>query len=403
MPAPLADAITWALADQARATARPPPSSRQALEAFIKASPELATPMQLGAWVRSRFPREAMTGPQQALLLDPAAGPATMAVPGTVGGGTAGAGDRDGAGDVRDPGGSSPTTCPRRSRSPAIRMPGWRRSSSRTKARPLSKRITARQLPMVSDDRSLRAALESTKRDPAAVVADRPTLLAGAGAPTVLNPPASAGPGGRASPSVINPSALAGSGPRAQPHVINPSALAGSGPRAQPIDATLHDPPVEIASTLRSAPRTFAPAPGSQPRALDPRLAAPVLTGTEAMAGVRARVPRRLALFGGLAAIAVGSFLLALVVCSPPRTAAAPDAALVAEAADARPAGAPADAAADPTAGDGAPVPTIRPTRRSGFSSTRSTRRPSGGTVQIGDQTRATPARVHAAARHGTP
>jgi len=38
----------------------------QELEGFIKASPQLATPMQLGEWIRARFPRAA-TGPQPIL------------------------------------------------------------------------------------------------------------------------------------------------------------------------------------------------------------------------------------------------------------------------------------------------------------------------------------------------
>ncbi len=56
-PAPLARAITWGLETQRdkRATAM---DLAQALEAFIKAAPELAMPMQLGSWIRTRFPRE---------------------------------------------------------------------------------------------------------------------------------------------------------------------------------------------------------------------------------------------------------------------------------------------------------------------------------------------------------
>ena len=56
-PAPLAEAITWALATrrEQRATAA---QFAHALEAFIKSSPEIATPMQLGGWLRARFPPE---------------------------------------------------------------------------------------------------------------------------------------------------------------------------------------------------------------------------------------------------------------------------------------------------------------------------------------------------------
>ncbi len=61
-PVALAKAINWALETKRdrRATAA---DLASALEAFIKSSPEIATPMQLATWVRARFVRE-MTGPQ---------------------------------------------------------------------------------------------------------------------------------------------------------------------------------------------------------------------------------------------------------------------------------------------------------------------------------------------------
>ena len=61
-PLALAKAINWALETkrERRATAA---DLAGALEAFIKSSPEIATPMQLAQWVRGRFTRE-MTGPQ---------------------------------------------------------------------------------------------------------------------------------------------------------------------------------------------------------------------------------------------------------------------------------------------------------------------------------------------------
>ncbi|HEX4450685.1 MAG TPA: protein kinase [Kofleriaceae bacterium] len=79
-PRPLADAIQWALENRRdkRATAA---ELAQALEAFIKSSPVLATPMQLAAWVRQRFPREATN--QIPALETP---PGTVAAPGTVAG-----------------------------------------------------------------------------------------------------------------------------------------------------------------------------------------------------------------------------------------------------------------------------------------------------------------------------
>ncbi len=57
-PPALAEAIEWALETrrEGRATAA---DLAQALEAFIKSAPDIATPMQLGAWVRQRFTRDA--------------------------------------------------------------------------------------------------------------------------------------------------------------------------------------------------------------------------------------------------------------------------------------------------------------------------------------------------------
>ncbi len=64
-PPALAKAINWAMQArrEMRATAM---DFAQALEQFIKSSPELATPMQLGNWVRQRFVREG-TGQHNAL------------------------------------------------------------------------------------------------------------------------------------------------------------------------------------------------------------------------------------------------------------------------------------------------------------------------------------------------
>jgi serine/threonine-protein kinase len=77
VPAPLAKAVMWALEPkkEQRATAA---DFAQALEAFIKSSPELATAMQLAAFVRQRFERE-QTGQHSAILSAPAAGGTAIA------------------------------------------------------------------------------------------------------------------------------------------------------------------------------------------------------------------------------------------------------------------------------------------------------------------------------------
>jgi eukaryotic-like serine/threonine-protein kinase len=89
IPPPLAKALTWALEPkrEKRATAA---DFAQALEAFLKSAPELATSMQLGGWIRARFVREG-TGQLQAIPLTgatPGAGtqmsPGTFAAPGTA-------------------------------------------------------------------------------------------------------------------------------------------------------------------------------------------------------------------------------------------------------------------------------------------------------------------------------
>ncbi len=80
-PVALAKAINWALETkrERRATAA---ELASALEAFIKSSPEIATPMQLALWVRARFVRE-MTGPQSLQGSTPVPGSGTMVSTGT--------------------------------------------------------------------------------------------------------------------------------------------------------------------------------------------------------------------------------------------------------------------------------------------------------------------------------
>ncbi len=85
-PRPLVDALQWALETRRhkRATAA---DLAQALEGFIKSSPEIATSMQLASWLRPRVPREPtgdhapVTGVESP---GTAAGPGTLAVPGTA-------------------------------------------------------------------------------------------------------------------------------------------------------------------------------------------------------------------------------------------------------------------------------------------------------------------------------
>jgi serine/threonine-protein kinase len=74
VPPALASAITWGL--QTKRERRPAAMElAHELESFLKSSPELATSMQLGTWLRARFPRDAVEG--EALA------PGTQAAPGT--------------------------------------------------------------------------------------------------------------------------------------------------------------------------------------------------------------------------------------------------------------------------------------------------------------------------------
>jgi serine/threonine-protein kinase len=83
-PPPLAAAITRAL--QTHREHRPTAMQlAEELEAFIKSSPELATPMQLGAWLRARFTREPTGGETEAAAVpEPLAPPGALATPRTA-------------------------------------------------------------------------------------------------------------------------------------------------------------------------------------------------------------------------------------------------------------------------------------------------------------------------------
>ncbi len=84
-PPALAKALTWAMQTRRenRATAM---DFAQALEAFIKSSPELATSMQLAGWIRTKFPRDHGSTGQHAAM--PGVSVGTRASPGTLQGGT---------------------------------------------------------------------------------------------------------------------------------------------------------------------------------------------------------------------------------------------------------------------------------------------------------------------------
>jgi serine/threonine-protein kinase len=400
IPAPLARAITWALATRRedRATAA---ELATALEAFIKGSPEIATPMQVSAWVRARFPREVPSGPLRAVTSDAAAGPSTVAAPGTVTGTrisspapwpTRGA-TEGGAPRGRLVGRGAPTPMPARAPTSAP-APASRESTEdltdltetvaisgdpdagtetlvvEDKARPASKRLTTRepviaahQNATVLEDPSARALDASARAAMDALARDRPSVIIH----ETLRVPEPAPP-------------------------LAATPLAATPLAATPLAATYVPHGGSQPFAPAPQPQPFAPAPSLPPQPAPPRWgdsgahrhpasrSAAGLTGIEVIA--HARPPRRLALVGGLAGIAVASFLLALVVCSPERRAAAP-----------RPAGSAApspNASAVPQPSGGAPAPDAR--RR--LQRYKVTTRPTGGTVRIGDQRRVAPAEL---------
>ncbi|HWO22371.1 MAG TPA: protein kinase [Kofleriaceae bacterium] len=365
LPAALAQAITWALATRRedRATAA---ELATALEGFLKSAPELATPMQVAAWVRARFPREAATGAERAITDRPSAGPSTMAVPGTAVGTAAepvGTSTRHSAVSAQPargaPEGTAPrgrlvgrgAPAPRSSTAPApparpsaedlddftetVALPGGGGSGDPDagaetlvvddQARPTSKRLTTRQPVAESPRESPRA----SPRD-ATMLEDPSTRSLEDSARAAMEALA------RARPSVIIHETLRAPEPAsalAATHVphggLQPFAPAPpSQPLPMPFAPAQPSQPVPMHSGGYSSiplnPSSMAPPlnPSSMAAGLAMPRSAPGFTGTEPVA--YAPPPRRLALIGGLVGIAVVSFLLALVVCSPERRAAAP-------------------------------------------------------------------------------
>lgn len=77
-PGALAEAVTWAL--QTRRELRPSAMQlAERLETFLKSSPELATPMQVGAWLRARFPSGPGETDDESVAGDEPIGPAALA------------------------------------------------------------------------------------------------------------------------------------------------------------------------------------------------------------------------------------------------------------------------------------------------------------------------------------
>jgi serine/threonine-protein kinase len=330
VPPALAKAITWALQPKKedRATAS---DFAQALEAFIKSSPEIATAMQLGQFVRQRFTRE-HTGEHAAIR----PGPGTVASPGTqVVQGTAVASSTQGALTVLGAQGK------------LVDIQPWPNDLDDENAQTLKKAEPPFAAKTMIDP-SARAAQEPTLRDrteelpDATEIRDHNETLMRPGAHRTPVPSGPAVVPTRIGPAVPAPQ----SGPRPR---ISASVLADSAARAPD-------------SGLRRIPNLET---GSRPKT---------------------RRNKPLIVVGVLGGLAVLSFVIALAASKksapPPRDAAATtamtvvplDAAVVVDA----PAPPPADAAPAPVAEGYLEVHTI----------------PEGGKVRVGDQVRGTPAQL---------
>ena len=368
-PPALAKALTWALQTrrEMRATAL---DFAQALEQFIKSAPEIAGPMQLGGWIKQRFVREG-TGQLPALPLKgsgPRAMPGTQVAPSTPEVGTAVSIGTQ-AGTITPP---SPLIAAsvvldsddllESAETVAVTGEELGESTnkkaglanitvsdpnSRAAAESTDRTTTAVVIPesavraaMESTDRSARAAIESTTRDGATVMGNdtinETNMRSGHFKPQVAGGPA-------ALPTVIDQRRL------------EPSRATG------PFERTGD----------RMGDRT-----GGIPRQR-----------------------KRLLAIGGLGALALFSFIIAIAARTCSSGAAPPDAAgpgsAVAIVADAAP---PIDAPVDvpPDVFE----PTIRPDAAEELTYLEIRTSPSGGNITINGETRADPARFSLAPGH---
>jgi serine/threonine-protein kinase len=453
-PPQLANAITWAL--QTRREQRPTAMQlAQELEAFIKSSPELATPMQLGTWLRVRFTREP-TGEAGAY---PSGGtqaaPGTLAAPGTQASHGRQISDPLDAALVSSP---SIVTSDTTSETAAVAVP-HRASDAATVIGGDGPAFEPTDPPTAM--RFDPAAIEPTD-PPAAIRFDpaeaEPTQPSGAERfrPADAEPPGSTMPGSTMPGSTMPGSTMSDhaetvlrsgafraqvpGGPVAAPTLLGvrprpatrpPTALTlldphgkpAPGPSAPSAGPTLLDPraqtPIAVPAHVPGAPGGLPvrgpSAPPSAPTLYDSRPAAIMrgspLTGVPAMIGLpppRSRaptetvprpVPRRALAIGGLVALAVLSFVVALAARGTPRRPATPalpltpaapvDAQAQLDAPPAPPVDAqvPADAAID------ARQPTILPDASAAPTTILEVRtRPGHATITIGGDSRTAPA-----------
>jgi serine/threonine-protein kinase len=360
IPTALAKAITWALQPkrEARATAA---DLAQALEAFIKGSPELGNSMELGSWVRQRFPREG-TGQLQAInpnetLAAPgtAASPGTLAAPGTV------------AGSVT-PAKNGPVIA--RLADSAVRGFGsdLDEDGAQTLKRSAKSPIFDQTSTIIDSDATRRASEEATLRDRSDSMAEETEIIDSRA--TIER----TGPGGGETPTSIHQNVLAVMRGAPAAAVVAPTPSGGRPLPARPVVAGTGPRERQPASVLEDKRRS----------------------GSAFVDAARRRRLRVAAAVAGLVGLALISFSIAL--CASGGThARAPEPIAVAPHLDA-PAIATVTADAAPPA-DTAPVAPTFPSDAMPATLFVVTTKPAGGTVRIGEQDpHSTPAELSLAA-----
>ncbi len=336
-PEPLVKAITWALETkrERRATAA---ELATALEAFIKASPELAGPMQLAQWVRREFPRQE-TGPLAATPAAPAGGAGTNVVQGTM---------------------AAPGT--QGSRLMSVTPP--------TTVAPAS--IIAEPTPDPDDTSETQIAPDKGLEDGVTLIEERKPPAARLSEPTLIADPA------------MRPSARPMDARAAVETTATDPPIVG--------DETFLD-----GETIQrsGAKRPFVLNPGAVPTQFQPRLEPAQRRRStqgppDTTVGTLRRLPpkKRIYMIGSMVALALISFSIVLCVKSPSKHSAAPSP--VAAAPDAAPIVPDAAVAIAPDA----PAVVAPPDAADRTTILKVNTRPPGGTVKVGDQTRTAPAEL---------
>jgi serine/threonine protein kinase len=287
VPPPLAKAITWGLATKRdnRASAA---DLAQALEAFIKSSPDIATPMQLSAWIRARFVREGTT--EMPSLMGSVSTPKTGAQQGTV----------IVAGTMAVPGTSAQpaTTIGALTPSPDLESPLI--AASRLSAPNIDEAAETIAVgpPSMTIDRDTvfdppRAA---PRPPPPKHLEDRPTIPR---MPTPRPAPRPVAVGSHPPVTEVLDADTDEEG------LVNPSTRSEAALRGDP---TIRDPRADP-TTRDSRPRHSTGVRDSR-RSFD-RRATP--TGNESTLDIRGRLPKRVMLFGVLVALGILSFAIVLL------------------------------------------------------------------------------------------